>query len=95
MDIPKSDVLKCHVIRDGHSDIHRMAYFLEYIIFHMPEPKRSPALEWLIRNDLRGQKFLDFIKGDCKSSGLELIRLLTMRVEKERTPRKLYAADIA
>ena len=94
MIIAQTDVNKCHFIRDGHPDIHRTAYYLEYLVFHMPEAKRTIALDWLIKNGIRGQKFLDFVSNECKNSGLEFLRYLTMRVEKEKKQRALFAKDL-
>lgn len=81
-------------IRDNHPNIHYMAYYLEYLTFHLPEAKLLPALEWLVKNRLTGEKFLEFIQGDCRRSGLELIRQLTMRLEREKKTRTLTVKDI-
>lgn len=81
-------------IRNGHSNVSSFAYYLEYLTFHMPEKMLEPALKWLVRNQLTGQKFLDFVQGECARSGLELIRNLTMRLEREKKVRALTARDI-
>lgn len=81
-------------IRAGHNSAHEFAYFLEYLIFHMPEPRLVPALWWLVSNRVTGQKFLDFVNEDCSKSGLELVRELTRRIEREANVRPLFAEDI-
>lgn len=81
-------------IRSNHSRIHDFAYYLEYLAFHMPDRMLVPSLLWLIKNKLTGQKFLDFMAIDCKNSGLELIRYLTMKLEHDRQLRSLTVKDI-
>jgi len=93
-DIPAEAIPLFHKIRHDHVSPHYIAYYLEYLTFHMPVAKLVPALKWLVKNDLRGQRFVDFVNGQCKRSGLELIRHLTMRLECEKRERKLYAVDI-
>lgn len=78
----------------GSSDTQACAYYLEYLALHMPLALLVPALEWLIKNDLIGRRFLQYVQGDCARSGLELIRNLTMRLEKEKRLRVLTAKDL-
>lgn len=84
----------CVIIRDDHPSVNFFAYYLEYVIFHMPENMVLPALRWIVNNGLTGRKFLDFVQGDCHRSGLEMIRYLTMRLERERELRTLTAKDL-
>ena len=93
--IPKSALALFYKIKGNHLDAHNFAYYLEYLTFHLPEGKLVPALEWLIKNKLTEDRFIEFVQGECKNSGLELIRLITMRLEKDKKPRKLYAPDLA
>jgi hypothetical protein len=81
-------------IRGQHSDSQYFAYYLEYLTFHMPERLLVPALEWLIRNGVVEERFLDFVQNDCARSGLELVRNLTMRLERDKKPRQLFDKDI-
>lgn len=81
-------------ILDGHPDGATFAFFLEYLTFHMPDAKLIPALEWLLKNELTGQRFLVFAIVDCKGSGLEMIRYLTMRLEREKKIRRLHVTDV-
>lgn len=85
----------CERIRAGETDrLHDLAYFLEYTALHLPERMIVPALQWLVSNGLTGSRFLEFVDGTCGRSGLELIRHLTMRLEREKSLRRLTVADI-
>lgn len=81
-------------VKADHPDAHFFAYYLEYLTFHMPEKMLIPALEWLIKNRIVGPRFYDYVKSDCAASGLELIRNLTMRLEREKRLRTLTAKDL-
>jgi hypothetical protein len=93
-DIPKRAIYLFFRIVDGHKRAEFFAYYLEYLVFHMPEKMLIPSLEWLIAQGLTGDRFMDFVYNDCAASGLELIRHLTMRLERDRKTRSLYSADI-
>lgn len=90
MEISQSIVPLCLRIKGDHHNAQHFAFYLEYIIFHMNPKKVEPALTWCVKNKLVGQKFLDFIANDCRHSALELIRYLTMMLEKEKQMRALY-----
>lgn len=94
MEIPRYYLDLFHRIRGAHRDIHHFAYYLEYMVFHLPRDKLLPATQWLLRNKLTEQRFIDFIKNECKSSGLEFIRYLTMKVEHETRMRPLSGRDV-
>lgn len=81
-------------IRDGHKATSFIAYYLEYLIFHSKPSHVEPSFSWLLKNGMTGQKFVDFIKVDCRESGLEMIRYITMRLEKEKKLRRLTAGDM-
>lgn len=81
-------------IRAGHRDAHFFAYYLEYLTFHMLPGRLEPALKWLVKNGVVGERFFDFVHHDCAGSALELIRNLTMRIEREAAPRALTIKDI-
>jgi|SRR6267378_3408348 len=83
-----------HQIRNFHPNTQYVAYYLEYLAFHIREPLLVPALQWLIKNKIVGQKFIDFVQEDCSRSGLELIRQLTMRIEKDKHFRRLHRKDV-
>lgn len=93
--IPKSTIELYFRVRANHPNVHYIAYYLEYLTFHIPERMLVPALEWLVKNKIVGERFIEFIHNDCAKSGLEMIRYLTMRLEKEQKTRKLYAMDLA
>ena len=44
-------------------------------------------LEWLVKNNLTGLRFLDFTKDRCKGSMLEVARYLLQRCEKTKEAR--------
>lgn len=81
-------------IRGGHPNAHHFAYYLEYLALHMPDKMLVPALEMLLKLRLTEQRFLDFVRDDCARSGLELIRQLTMRLEREKKLRTLTIRDV-
>lgn len=79
------------MIWDGYAQFERITTRLHYIHLHMPNARVVEALRWLLANKLTGGRFVDFAEGECKGSNLELIRVLTMRIEKDKKERKLYA----
>lgn len=81
-------------IHAGHPKAHFFAFYLEYLALHFPEKRLVPALSWLIKNQLVGPKFKEFVEDQCASSALELVRELTKRVDRDRHLRALTAADI-
>lgn len=70
------------------------AYYLEYLIFQMPEDRLVPILDWLIKKGITGINFKHFIETQCAKSGLELIRHVTRGIEKERELRKITIGDL-
>lgn len=92
--VTKRDLFLINCIRDFHPNAAKFSYYLEYLIFHLPQRKLTASLEWCIKNKLTGEKFLEFVAMECHDSGLELIRHLTMRLEKEKTLRQLHVTDI-
>lgn len=94
MEIPRYYLDLFHRIRGAHRDIHHFAYYLEYMVFHLPREKLLPATQWLLRNNLTEQRFIDLIKNECHSSGLEFIRYLTMKLERESQTRALSRRDV-
>lgn len=93
-DIPMETTTLFWKVKGDATDLAAVAYYLEYIALHMRVERIVPALTWLIRNQLTGNRFLDFVYNDCAKSGLELIRNLTMRLERESSVRKLFAKDL-
>lgn len=93
-EIPEQAIGKFMRIRDDHPDGPTFAFFLEYLTFHMPTKRLDAALDWLLLNRLTGTKFLALCIIDCKGSGLELIRYLTMRLEREKKARRLHLKDV-
>jgi len=83
-----------HDIRASHHNAQCFAYYLEFLTFNIPNSKLIPALEMLRKQKIVGERFITFIENDCQSSPLEFIRQVTMRLEKEKKPRKLYAVDL-
>lgn len=81
-------------VRADHPDAHFFSYYLEFVTFHLPERMLVPALLWLIKNKIVGAKFYEFVKVDCANSGLELVKHLTMRLEREKRLRALTAKDL-
>lgn len=82
-----------HQIKGSHRDAQSFAYWLEYLTFHLPIHLIEPALMWLVKNGITEERFLVFVEGECRKSGLELIRHLTMRLEREKRTRTLTVKD--
>lgn len=93
-EIPARDIYLFEKIWDHYPEAHKILYYLEFLALHMPAIRLRPSLEWLIRNELTGAKFIDFVSAECASSGLELIRQLTKRIEREKNVRKLFSDDV-
>lgn len=56
----------------------------------MTPQKLDAALHWLVQNRVTGKRFLELVNFQCGGSPLELVRYLTMRIEKEKHVRSLY-----
>src|SRR5665647_3035282 len=78
----------------GHQPAGDVAYYLEYLSLHLPEARLELALSWLLRNDIRGPKFMDFIEEQCARSALELMRQVTRGIEREKEVRPIMASDM-
>lgn len=81
-------------IRADHPNAQYFAYYLEYLTFHLPDGMLVPALEYLVKNKMTGERFLKFINEDCQRSALELLRHMTMRLERSTKLRTLTRKDI-
>lgn len=81
-------------IKDNHENKQLFAYYLEYLTFVLPQARVLPALEWLVKNKITGEKFVQFIRHECQLSPLEFVRHVTMRLEREKTLRHLHVKDI-
>ena len=92
--IPEAAMPLFTQIHAGHRNAHFFSYYLEYLAFHMPVPKIVPALQWLVKNKICGERFIMYVRGECRASGLEFIRNLHMRVEREKKLRELFVKDI-
>lgn len=75
----------------GAQPMHEILTALHFLDCHMRPGALDAALGWLVQNRLTGFAFLDFFRSECAGSHLELQRNLTMRIEKEREQRALYA----
>jgi hypothetical protein len=71
-------------IWNGAADMHAVFQALHFLDCHAPIDKLDAMLGWLISNKLTGGKFLEFLRGECRGSYLELQRTLLMRIEKVR-----------
>ena len=69
--------------------LHRIMPIMHYLDCHFPSTKLDYALEWLIANNIRGKKFLEFYS-ECGESMLELHRQLLARIQAS-DPGKIYA----
>ena len=49
------------------------------------------AFAWLLKNKLRGQRFLDFVRMECDNSLLKLVAVLLKKIEKEKDLRPVFA----
>jgi hypothetical protein len=78
-------------VYDGNENTLQYLYYLDCIL---PKPKLLPALSWLVKNKLTGIKFITWIKTECNGSLLEMVRRLTMHIENDKTPRKLFKKDV-
>jgi hypothetical protein len=75
----------------GMSPPHGITTRLHYLDSHFPKAKLPYALNWLIRNKLIGQRFIDWVDFDCVGSNLEMMRRLMAAVEREKVLRPLTA----
>lgn len=78
-------------IWSGHANVHAIVTRLFYLDVHFPVARLDAALRWLIRNSLTGDRFLQFVDGDCAGSNLELHRKLIAATEKEKKTRPIFA----
>ncbi len=92
--IPAAALPMFQEIYSGHPKMPFFAHYLEYLALHMPVPKLIPALEWLRSNRICGDRFIEYVRGECRCSGLEFVRQLTKRVEREKELRALFAKDL-
>lgn len=64
-----------------HPDRHAIAHRLHYLDCHFPEHKLDAAITWLIRANLTGARFVQWVDGELHGSNLELHRELLKRIE--------------
>ncbi len=76
---------------NGHTPVHDVTARLFYLDTHFPEAGLDDALRWLVRNQLVGRSFVQFVEADCGGSNLELHRRLISKLEHEKKLRKIYA----
>jgi len=69
-------------IWNGDAKLESYAPAMHYLDCHFPENKIELALAWLVKNNLRGKRFTDYLEHDCGGSFLELHRKLLQQVEK-------------
>lgn len=62
-------------------DIHPIAHRLKFLEDHFPSKKIDKALCWLINNNIIGKSFLGWFQTVCKSSDLEMHRILLSIVD--------------
>lgn len=94
MQIPLKAIDLCNRIKGHHTDLHFFSYYLEYLIFHLPERKLIPALESLIADKRTEHRFVEFVIEECENSGFELIRHITMRLDRDKKLRGLTREDL-
>lgn len=63
-------------ILNDEIEIHPIAMRLQFLQDHFPPDKLDSALRWLINNNLVGKRFVAWFQHVCRSSDLELHRLL-------------------
>lgn len=78
----------------GYNPVADITYYLEYISLHLPEERLEPALEWLIKNELTGKRFAQFVEFECGRSALELIKQVTKGIERTKGLRTIMASDL-
>lgn len=61
---------------DTYQDIHAITHRLHFLDNHFPPNKLDQALAWLVLNGTVGAKFIRWFKEECKSSDLEMHRML-------------------
>ncbi len=66
---------------DNYPNVHAITFRLHFLDNHFPPNKLDRALAWLVLNGISGTKFLDWFKVECKSSDLEMHRLLVSVVD--------------
>lgn len=90
-DLTRQKILR---VWDGHGDINAILTPLHFVYLHMQHAKLHYSLDWLIRNNLRGQQFIDFFKEKCKESNLEFQRFLLSKIEKENKLHLIAGKDV-
>jgi len=74
------------------NNIHLVTHPLYYLECFFPEAKLIHALKWLVRNKLIGERFVEWYRGQCVGSNLEMHRELMAAVEKAEHTRTLLAS---
>ena len=87
---PKRRKLMLSVL-DGYQPFHAVTAQLHYLDNHFPSEKLDAALYWLLKNGIKGKRFVEWFKGDCAGSQLEMHRHLLARLEKTRGLAPVFA----
>jgi hypothetical protein len=77
----------------GYEDTHSITTRFHYLDAHFPDEKLNAALNWLLRNQLTGKRFVEFVRAECFNSNLELHRKLLEKINVEKGVRILYGKD--
>lgn len=55
---------------------------LDYLCNVIPSDRITFYLSWLDKNDLRGKRFYDWFKSECKSSHIEMHKIIKSNLER-------------
>lgn len=72
---------------DGHFPHDEVTHALYYLDCHFPKEKLLDALAYLVRNQITGKRFVQWLGGQCHGSNLKMHQELLKRVEGERGSR--------
>lgn len=67
---------------------------LPYLHFVYNTKRSSEYFSYLIKNRLTGKRFMDFVKGPCKNSMLDLLAYLILKTERNKELRPVYRNDL-
>lgn len=82
---PKRRDLYLRVV-DDYPDYAKITHRLFFLDDHFPPNKLDAALAWLVLHQVTGVRFTYWFKEECKSSDLEMHRLLLSIVDNIAAP---------
>ena len=78
----------------GASDMHAILTKMHYLDSMFPRDKLEPALRYLVRQGITGDRFVDWYGTKCFGSDLEMHRELMRVVETDLMLRPLTFRDL-